>query len=764
LLLSGSNIVVIFGLINEYLLPKHMDIFNQIIARNQSILVTLAEIAVFTVFISLIIYHIVIYLGRRYFPEGKLYLYMSMLLTGLLLYLFLDTNMYYIIVSLIIDTGKWTSFFTAISWLLIFKGIQLLVNDSLNPSEQVKLFVSRAWYIYLCSSVVWMAPALPAFTRYHRDIFIFFWAFNGFFIGFYSIVYLKLLVNRSGKTERGIYIIGITALLYIIYIWFYRLAITIYPIHLLLPFWLFNNLLKIGVAFTFAFALAVRFNREFSDLMVLKDELEKRVAEKTSELFQANRKIEAASKIKTDYFINVAHETKTPLTLIGNYLDRYIKRHGPSEELTVIRENFNLLSEAMIRFLDAERFDKGKAGYSHDRAINLSDLINLKIPLYRELASLRNRNFIHEIEDKVILYADPVAIERIANNLFDNALKFSAEFDTISISLKKAGGKAVLKVSDTGPGIDRKSVNEIFKPYVQLAPSGQNNAGLGMGLFIVKQIIESLDGEIHVDENQGGGAIFKVIIPVSGGQIASETGPMTQPVSTGIDEVPAYQSGKKNVLIIEDNSDMLRYLVGELASCYNIFKAENGIQAFNLLKSLPAQDLILSDVMMESMDGFEFFDMISKDSRYNSIPFLFMTARSDNQERIIMLNRGVADYIFKPFSTDELKARIKSALKNAEKQRKSGISEAIETLNSRLKTGTPNRTGDKWEIFAIRTRDYQLTGRQVEIIKEVEKGLEYKLVAEKLNISPKTVHRHMQILFDKFNVHSKIELLKTLFE
>jgi signal transduction histidine kinase/DNA-binding NarL/FixJ family response regulator len=768
-----------------------MDIINQIIEQNQSILVTIAEIAVFSVFISLILYHFVIYAGRRNSPEGSLYLYMTLLLSGLLLYIFLDTNMYYIIVSLVLDTNKWTSFFTAVSWLIIFRSIQQLLNNAINPPERVSKITGNALIVYLISLILWLTPVLPSLTGYHRQIFIIFWVFNGVFIGLYSVTYLYTLYSGHNKTETGIRIITVTALCYILYIWFYRLAITIYPVHLLLPFWLINNILKIGVAFTFAFSLAVRFNSEFADLIILKEDLQRKVEEKTSELQLANKKIEESSKIKTDYFINVAHETKTPLTLIGNYLDRYIIRNGESDELKIISSNFDLLRDTMVRFLDTEKFEKDEEFYNHDQLVSATRLINIKIPLYRELSRKKNINFISETEENILLKADQMAIERILNNLFDNALKFSAEFDTISLTLRKVNNFAVITVSDSGPGIDSKSVPAIFQPYFQLDNREKNLAGLGMGLYIVKRIVDSLNGEIKVEENPGGGTIFSIMLPafsdaenispVSGiniqaGLHVTETAtgvPAVQHTPAGImpldgtksvSDMPEYSPARKNILVIEDNKDMLRYLQEELSAEYNVFTAINGINALSLLKTSPRQDLILSDVMMDSMDGFEFFDLIRLDSKYNTIPFLFITARSDQQEKIKMLNRGVADYLYKPFSVDELKARICSSLKNAESQRKSGINDAIETLNLKLVNKTGNTSNDKWEVFSLKVRDYSLTRRQIEIITEVEKGSEYKQIADKLNISPKTVHRHMQILFEKFNVHSKIELLKALFE
>jgi signal transduction histidine kinase/DNA-binding NarL/FixJ family response regulator len=744
-----------------------MDIFHQIIEKNQSILITLAEIVVFTVFVSLILYHLLIFMGRRASPDGKLYLYMSMLLAGFLLYIFLDTNMYYILASLILETARWTTFFTAVSWFIIFRSIQLLLKVSLILPNQKAWLAEKAIYWYLLLLIVWMIPVVVDLTPYHRKIFLGFWFFNGLVISFYAFIYAGELVNNYKRLESGIKIIALTALIYIIYIWFYRLAIITFPSHLLLPFWFLNNLFKIAVAFVFAYALIIRFNKEYSDLVVLKEGLEKKVAEKTSELQLAKIKIENASKMKTDYFIQVAHETKTPLTLITNYLDRYIKKSTPSEELSIIRENFRLLGESMIHFLDTEKFEKDMAGYQHDRVTDLTQLIRVKIPLYNELAKIKDRIFSYETEDNVFVKADHLAIERVVNNLFDNALKFTDQFDSVFLTLKKVDDFAHLAVGDTGPGIDSESLNKIFEPYFQLVATGKSHAGMGMGLYIVKEIMDSIGGNIHVESIQGEGTVFELIFPITHDRIQgnkSETENMDlysiSPKTASEDIFPE----RKNILIIEDNRDMRSYLVAELSDEFNVIQAVNGVEALSLLKTGPLADLILSDVMMDTMDGFELFELISQDSRFNSIPFLFITARSVHQEKVEMLNKGVSDYIYKPFSIDELKAKIRSALINAEVQRKSAINQAVDLLNMKLASGSSRTVADKWDIFTARSKDYQLTNRQIEIIREVEKGLEYKQIADNLHISPKTVHRHMQILFEKFKVHSKIELLKILFE
>jgi len=488
-----------------------MDIINQIVAQEQSIFIVLAEFAVFTVLISLIIYHLIIYAGRKSLPEGKLYLYFSALFFGLLFYIFLDTCQYEILLGKIINVPGWTPFLISLSWMIILKSIMLILQYSLNPGESKVSLLNKVFIGFVAISAIWLIPIVFSTERYSY-FFYALWVSLGTVIVFLSGVYFPILRKREGL-DASSKIIGWAALLYINYIWFYKLAITSSLVHSHLPFWMVNNFLKITIAFTFAYALARRFNKEFADLAELKENLERKVEENTRELRIAKEKIEEASALKTNYFINVAHETKTPLTLIGNYLDRYSKRVGPSEELTIVKENFDFLRESMVLFLDVEKFEKGEVIYDNHQVCDLSRAITLKMLIFEEEATQRNRQFCYEPDPNICINADPLAIERIIYNLFDNAMKFTREQDQIRVTLTKNNGMAHLTFSDTGIGIESSELGHIFDLYYQASAS--NNNGFGMGLYVVKQTVESLHGTIDVMSTLGEGTTVTVTLPLT---------------------------------------------------------------------------------------------------------------------------------------------------------------------------------------------------------------------------------------------------------
>lgn len=745
-----------------------MDIFNQIIERNQGILITLAEIVVYTVLISLIVYHLIIFFGRRSFPEGKVYLYFSMLLTGFMSYIFLDSNLYYFTFSQFLSTDAWTTFFTGLCWAFIFLSVRLLLQQFIQLNPQTSHLLKTGFKVYLLLLVLWIIPVLPAFLHLHSLVFNVFWIVTGVFILFQFIIYARCLREKHHKLDEEIKIISWGVLLYIVYMWVYRIALINNLFDTQLPLWILNNLLKIGLSFTFAYALARKFNREFTDLTILKENLERKVEENTRELRLANEKIEAESRLRNNYFIQVAHETKTPLTLIGNYFNRFKKLYGDSDEIKIMEENLHLLRETMVRFLDAEKLKKGEIVYQHQQVVDLSHAIQIKCPLFHDLALQNNRVLICNVEAGIHVEADPLAIERILHNLFDNALKFTRESDTIQITLTSYEDMATLVVSDTGIGMDKQTANHIFEQFYRAADSFSCKQGMGMGLYIVKQTVASLKGKIEVSTVPNRGSSFTVFLPrCRKGVDAASIAPSPETVrvfSSATIAEDYYKEDCNNILVIEDHPDMLRYLTQELSGTYNIFLADNGAKALDLLKSSPRQDLILSDVMMPGMDGYEFYDLVTRIPEYATIPFIFVTARSNRDERIDLLNRGVTDYIFKPFQIDELKAKIQSALMNSRMQRHAGLKDAIEAIHDRLVVPAGNSGPDKWKTFELRIRTYNLTERQVEVIREVEKGYDYNEIANRLHLSPKTVHRHIQILFEKVQVHTKMDLLKRLFE
>ena len=373
-------------------------------------------------------------------------------------------------------------------------------------------------------------------------------------------------------------------------------------------------------------------------------------------------------RIKTQFFTNVSHETKTPLTLIGNYIEKYIQTHGSSEELEIIRQNIIKLQRDMVNFLDGEKLRKGQIFYNHNQHLDLSDLLSRKTLLFREIAATRRIELSGSIEEGCFIKADPFAVDRIINNLIDNAIKYTLENGTVGIILKRDKDRAVLEVTDTGIGISPKQQKHIFELYHQISHRKRNLQGIGMGLYLVKMITESLHGSITVSSAESRGSTFRVTIPLSQAPAQEKRAhdfsiPAPFGRTAAAPPEQKHNPDRDTLLLVEDNENLLYFIQSSLAGQYNAYFTLNGREALKKLETIPKPGVIISDVMMDEMDGFTFFEALREDSRFRDIPVIFLSAKTDMEDRLQGLHHGAIDYIPKPFRMEELEAKIASILR-----------------------------------------------------------------------------------------------------
>lgn len=490
------------------------------------------------------------------------------------------------------------------------------------------------------------------------------------------------------------------------------------------------------------------------------------------EVEKRTRELERLNEEKTDNFINLVHETKTPLTLVNNYLEEYINKYGTVAELDIIKGGINKLTNDITNLFDLERFTKGIAIYNHNQIIDFSELLNSSFILFKYSCQKQRLQCSINIEDNIYIKADPNAINRIVNNLIENAIKFSNTNGKIEISLRTLDNKAIFSVRDNGSGILPQLQKKIFKPYYQISRKKSGIQGMGLGLPIVKKVIESLNGHIRVQSNPAEmpGTIITITLDrynLKEGDVKAKSVSKMQPLihtfeNFDTDDTP-YLPEKQSIMIIEDNKAMLHFLLKKLSLKYNIFCSINGSEALKKLDALPAApDLILSDIMMDKMDGFVFAKIISEQSAYSHIPIIFLSAKSDPTDKLKGLRLGAIDFIQKPFSFEVLYQKIETVLNNIAKQRKAilGLSlSKLQTLssleNNLSNTGFHVSLDEKCQL-------YQLTVREREITKLILQGIRYKTIAKTLFISEKTVSKHIQNIFEKVGVTNKVELINKL--
>jgi two-component system sensor histidine kinase ChiS len=519
-----------------------------------------------------------------------------------------------------------------------------------------------------------------------------------------------------------------------------------------------------AVLLSYRYADLLRNQERMTDeLQDYSTSLEARVRERTMQLQSAN-------EMKSTFFINLAHETKTPLTLIANYMDKIAERFPGDRDVSVVLSNIGKLKQDMVNFLDLEKLEQGHILYDHSAGTDASRSAERQLLLFKELAARKKITIEQEVGESILVHLDPTAFERVINNLLDNAIKYTPVGGSISVTLECADGLCVCTVRDTGFGMTPEQLESIFLPFYQINHEKKNIQGIGMGLNIVKQIIDDAGGTIDVSSSPGEGAEFIVGIPLfDGDDLVPATGsdkvekPVTVPLA---DEQATLNETRSRddafILIVEDNEDMRTYLVEALSEWYETASAVNGEDALSLLEKSRYPDLILSDVMMDRMDGFEFRRKLVERGGFEDVPFLFLTAKSAPDSRMTGLEIGAQDFITKPFSLKELQAKIRSILTT----REAGVKRSKSDITSKMMRFIDEETGeserrkkaDQQSIFD----GFDLSTREREITELIRQGLLNKEIGARLGISESTVKKHMQNLFRKTGAQNRIELINKI--
>jgi two-component system sensor histidine kinase ChiS len=586
------------------------------------------------------------------------------------------------------------------------------------------------------------------------------WFMNGGAIGSTTFIYLfmviilNIIAKRHQQNKLFLLVLSNIIFLYILEYYFGDRLVHQYPN---------RSSYYSDIIFVFILILVGSF---FTTRFIKRsyDEGRNLIKERTNELELANEK-------RTNAFINLAHETKTPLTLITNYLEDYMRKYGKEEqeELKVLKSAIGNLTKDIINFFDMEKIQKGIHVYNHNRVSDFSVLLSESTKLFRVFAAKKNIEISADISEHIFIKADPGSLLRVINNLIENAVKYTNDGGKIAISLLSNGHQIIFSVKDNGIGIPVALQTKIFEPYFQINSEKANFQGMGLGLSIVKKILLDLKSEIEIvsDPQHDTGTKITIILPVyekSEQELVSEF---------PVDEVKYYEVEKQNIselpfdenkftiMIVEDNMALLKYMVEALQKKYNIHFAMNGEEAVEKLKTITYLDLIVSDVMMDNGDGYFLYQHIQQSKRFSHVPFIFLTAKYTGDDRMKGITMGAIDYISKPVSIQELDKKINSFLNNLSNQRNAIITQAYHSLMN-----TTKETKETKEIqpcsFQLNCTKYNLTSRETDVIRLMMEGKINKEIAGELFISIDTVKKHIQHAYEKIGVGNKFELLKKM--
>jgi signal transduction histidine kinase/DNA-binding response OmpR family regulator len=491
-----------------------------------------------------------------------------------------------------------------------------------------------------------------------------------------------------------------------------------------------------------------------------KEDLEKEVSERTRALNQALVRIEKMSEQKTDFFINLTHETKTPLTLVNNYLEKYMKKTGEDEDLRIIKTNLDKITSDISDFFNMEKINQGKMVFSEGHAVSFSEILKDRLILYAQYAARKNISLSSDVEDGILIDIDPSALDRLINNLLENAVEYTGENGSIETRLRSKGRTAEFSVSDNGIGIPRDEQEHVFEAYFQSSALKKNGHGIGLGLSIVKNIVDQFGLKISLDSETGRGTKFtiefeKAICETEKRNVMSEKAVAHHEITKLNEDV--YHPDRDNILIIEDNVELINFIGENISKTYNAFLALNGKQATAKMGRMPRPDLVLSDIMMDGMDGYDFFKELSGNKEYADIPFIFITAKMDPKDRLNVLSSGAVDYILKPFNMDELNAKIGSVVRNKKAQMefvKDSVNRFLFSMNGQGSDNSRN-----FNRIEYKCKGYRLTDKEKEVLMLLLNDNEYKEISDKLNVSINTIRTHVRNIYEKCSVNSKYSLM-----
>ena len=505
------------------------------------------------------------------------------------------------------------------------------------------------------------------------------------------------------------------------------------------------------------------------------------IIEQRDRLMDLNKKVQQANQQQMRFFTHMSHEFRTPLTLIISPLDEILndmdQKSPLQSKLHLVKRNAKRLLHLVNQLMEVRRIKTGNIDIKAMELDLVPFLENISQP-FSDLARQRNISyeFITEL-DSMITFIDREKLEIIFYNLVSNAIKYTRENGNILIrvsvsdteSMTQASEEEVtivkqkgelypkyitIEISDTGLGIENEYLKEIFKRFYRTPAGGpEYSPGTGIGLYMTKELIRAHRGWLFVRSTPGTGSEFRVMIPYGKEYLAEHEiiGKLERPSPVPAAQLDAsvladyYENGKRRkssfqipggkylpvkplILVVDDDFELCEFIALSLDGEFEVMTAENGEEGLEKARQyLP--DLILSDTVMPVMDGYELCSDVKSDLQTSHIPFVLLSARSDEDDMIEGLEVGADDYIVKPFELKLLQAKIRTLIENRHKLRKLFGSSLI----TDLRKVTTNSVDNKF------------LKQSVEIVEKNLMNSEFGVqsLAEQLNISRSLLHKKL---------------------
>jgi signal transduction histidine kinase/DNA-binding response OmpR family regulator len=486
-----------------------------------------------------------------------------------------------------------------------------------------------------------------------------------------------------------------------------------------------------------------RFRKRMIDKQKL--QFERLESEKEKELYHA----------KIDFFTNIAHEIRTPLTLIKGPLENILKKNDLNEK--EVKENLNIMEQNTLRLLNLTNqlldFRKTETkGFSLNfMTYNISEILKETYNRFLPTAKQNYLEFNLQLPEKDF-YApvDKEALTKILSNLFNNAVKYAQSNIIVQLDIQPEDNPNMfmITVSNDGTLIPKDMEEDIFKPFVQIknTDNGQRTAGTGIGLPLARSLAELHKGKLYLkNEDQ---ICFCVELPITQENVIQLSKHYIEDSPNIPDRHLATTPENQNtILVIDDDPEILSFVSKQLQNTYKIITATNGKEALDILET-ESVNLIVSDVMMPEIDGFELCKRLKNNINYSHIPIILLTARATLQSKIEGIELGADAYIEKPFSTEYLLVKIATLLTNLEKLRKAFTSSPFVEART----------------IALSNADEKFLDKLTETIKKniSEPEFNVDILASEMNMSRSSLHRKIKSIAQITpNEYIQLERLKT---
>ena len=484
-------------------------------------------------------------------------------------------------------------------------------------------------------------------------------------------------------------------------------------------------------------------------------------AEKLRNLgFEAEKatKLEELDRLKTRFFTNISHEFRTPLTLLVGPIEDLQKKYPHEGIIAVMQRNLQRLQSLINQLLDLSKLEAGEMK-SQLQEVDLTHFLNQLFASFESLAQSKQIIFNHsQSQTPQLALFDIDKLEKIVTNLLSNAFKFTPENGRVSVRVNptptlpgregennsRGTGFSII-VQDSGIGIDAARLPHIFDRFYQVEEHNSHE-GTGIGLALVKELVELLGGTIEVVSQKGKGTTFTLFLPFTPLEklsnpvaeferkksISESTNIANSSLKTQIDS-----DGQPLMLVVEDNADLRNYIGSIFDNQYQLIMAVDGEEGLaKAIEFIP--DVVISDLMMPKLDGLGFCEKLKTDERTNHIPVVMLTAKATIADKLIGLEKGADDYLSKPFNKEELMVRVSNLVHQRALMRSkySAQTAAIIPMVEALHEPTLD------ELFIQKAKDV--------IDKHLNKsGFDIEEFADKMNLSPVQLRRKIKAITDQ---------------